>query len=521
MPPQADTPARPIDRSRSRTWGCLVALAAIAVVSRLPQLLSPNLLLDGDECTLGLMAKHLVQGKEFPIFFWGQHYGLVSVEAAAGALAFLIVGTNALALKLAMLALWTAGVLFLFLAQSRILGNTRSFWITSVLLLSPAWAVWSMKARGGYITSFTAAAALLWLLVQDRERQAIARWVMAGALSFVIYLAQPLWLPGVLPILVVVFLSRPRLSYAVSYLAVPAAAIVLVKTWSGAITLGNPEPIRSLALIAEQIRVNLTGSYYLWWALDPPGPVTRTLGVVWCAVIPALAMMQLYRLLTRRHCLVSHVLFLSVCSTLVAEWLLLRARDARYLLPMSGPLVLLAGVEVVDLIDRRLLSKRSAFALTGAVLLLGSLSMREFRAFTFLWKNPPNSLSEARRLERVVGDLRSRGVGHVFSMNGLLEWQLMFYSDEALLARFPAPIDRYRRYIVEVNRALANGEPVAVVGYTSASGAPGCSDVPICTGGIENLVTNPDAIVTVNGKYFVYVGADRHLLEKLHFQFTD
>jgi hypothetical protein len=60
-----------------------------------------------------------------------------------------------------------------------------------------------------------------------------------------------------------------------------------------------------------------------------------------------------------------------------------------------------------------------------------------------------------------------------------------------------------------------------VVGYTSASGAPGCSDVPICTGGIENLVTNPDAIVTVNGKYFVYVGADRHLLEKLHFQFTD
>jgi hypothetical protein len=201
MPPQAGGPAWPTDSSSPRTWGYLVALAAIAVVSRLPQLLSPNLLLDGDECTLGLMAKHLAQGKEFPIFFWGQHYGLVSVEAAAGALAFLIVGTNALALKLAMLALWTAGVLFLFLAQSRILGNARSFWITSVLLLSPAWAVWSMKARGGYITSFTAAAALLWLLVQDRERQAIARWVMAGALSFVIYLAQPLWLPGVLPIL--------------------------------------------------------------------------------------------------------------------------------------------------------------------------------------------------------------------------------------------------------------------------------------------------------------------------------
>jgi hypothetical protein len=40
----------------------LVALAAISVVSRLPQLQSPNLLVDGDECVLGLMAKHVAQG---------------------------------------------------------------------------------------------------------------------------------------------------------------------------------------------------------------------------------------------------------------------------------------------------------------------------------------------------------------------------------------------------------------------------------------------------------------------------
>ena len=103
------------------------------MVSRLPQLLSPNLLADGDECVLGLMAKHLAQGKEFPIFFYGQHYGLSSVEAAAGAAAFLIFGTGALPLKLSMLAVWTIGVLFLFLALSRLLGNRGSFWITAAL----------------------------------------------------------------------------------------------------------------------------------------------------------------------------------------------------------------------------------------------------------------------------------------------------------------------------------------------------------------------------------------------------
>ena len=54
-----------------RTWIYVPALIAIGVVSRLPQLLSPNLLLDGDECILGLMAKHVAEGREFPSSFMG------------------------------------------------------------------------------------------------------------------------------------------------------------------------------------------------------------------------------------------------------------------------------------------------------------------------------------------------------------------------------------------------------------------------------------------------------------------
>ena len=50
----------------------LVALAAIIVVSRVPQLLSPSLLLDGDQCIAGLMATRLAQLKEFPRVFYRQ-----------------------------------------------------------------------------------------------------------------------------------------------------------------------------------------------------------------------------------------------------------------------------------------------------------------------------------------------------------------------------------------------------------------------------------------------------------------
>jgi hypothetical protein len=527
-PGPAPTRLTPPDTDRVPNWVYMACLGAIGAVSRLPQLLSPNLLLDGDECVLGLMAKHLAQLKELPIFFYGQRYGFSSIEAAAGALSFSVFGASALALKVAMLALWMAGVLFLFLALSKMLGNRRSFWVTAVFLVTPAWAVWSMKARGGYITSFTATSALVWLLMEDRKRDTVARWFLAGVLTAIIYLAQPLWLPGVLPIVAVLLISRRRLSSAVDYVCGAAAPLVFVRLataatrdiWFGP-SLGNSDLLGSLPSVAQQIHRNLSGAYYLWWAVDPPGPVTKIVAAIWYALLGAVMLMQLYRLVSRRYYAASHVLFLSLCSTLMATWMLLGTRDGRYLLPLPALLVLLVGVEIVDLIDRRILSTRVASGFTAAMLLLGALSMQEFRQFTYLWSNASNSLSEAKRLRLVINYLKARGVSRVFSMNGLLDTQLIFYSDEEIVSRWAQAADRYPAYVRDVNRALANGEPVAVVGYTNDSGAPGCWDVPICTGGIERIVPNPEAIVVVDGKYFVYVGANRQLLNRLNFEFRD
>ena len=166
-------------------------------------------------------------------------------------------------------------------------------------------------------------------------------------------------------------------------------------------------------------------------------------------------------------------------------------------------------------------AKRTAFALTLAVLLPGTLSLGEFRAFSYLWKNPPGGLTEARRLRQVFSYLKVRDIRYVYSMNGLLEWQLMFYSDEDILARWTAWNDRYPAYVSAVDRALANGEAVAVVGYTDGSGAPGCQAIPVCTGAIESIVPNREQIFTVDGKYFVYAGASKELLKKLGFRLDD
>src|SRR5690349_25008108 len=105
-------------------WTHVAALAIVTLVSRLPQLLSPNLLLEGDECILGLMGMHLAQGREFPIFFYGQKYGLSIVEAPVAAVSFILFGTGALPLKIAILAIWIAGITFYFLTFARVLVTT-------------------------------------------------------------------------------------------------------------------------------------------------------------------------------------------------------------------------------------------------------------------------------------------------------------------------------------------------------------------------------------------------------------
>jgi len=136
-------------------------------------------------------------------------------------------------------------------------------------------------------------------------------------------------------------------------------------------------------------------------------------------------------------------------------------------------------------------------------------AMREFAGYTFMWwKNVPGSPSEAKSLSTVIGYLESRGVTRVYAMNGLLQWTIPFYSHETILARWKGARDRYPPYITAVDRALQAGRPVAIVGYTGYSY------------GLEKLVADPNAIVDIDGKYYVYLAPDRDLLGRAGFQLT-
>jgi hypothetical protein len=506
-----------VSRQALPAWLLIAVLVGIGLAARLPQLLSRNLLLEGDECILGLMARHVAAGREFPLFFYGQRYGLAVVEAPVAALSFLLFGAGAVPLKIAMLAVWLLGIAFYFLAFSRPLGATRSFWVTLVLVLMPAWAATSMKAWSGYITAFSTTALVLYLITRNDNRRP-APWFFAGVATGAIYFAHPLWLPGLLPILLFYLASSRRLAFWLSFAsgaAGVAAAIIALKwfwlaseavTWTGP-PAGNPHLLASLPQLVTQMYVNLTGSYYFGTA-KYAGPVTASVGYLWLAVLALAVAVQLYRVLTRRYLLWSHLLFASVCMTLLANWILLEWRDARYVLAVNAPLVFMAGFECFNLADRYRVPMRRCIVAILCVACVEAAAMTEFaRRSDMWWANPPNSPSEAATLRKVIGVMRSRGVTHAFAMNALLQWPITFYSGETVIARWKAESDRYPPYIRKVDRALNRGDRVAIVGYVGY------------TYGLEQMVSDPQTIITVDGKYFVYIGPDKALLSRLGFRF--
>lgn len=96
------------DRARFDSWlsertAVFVVVAGIVIFRTLVYLLFEQAAFDSDQAIVGLMAKHLMEGRAFPLFFYGQTY-MLGVEAWAAVPFFLVAGPTVPALRLSMLA---------------------------------------------------------------------------------------------------------------------------------------------------------------------------------------------------------------------------------------------------------------------------------------------------------------------------------------------------------------------------------------------------------------------------------
>lgn len=487
------------DRSGSGPVFWLAALAGLWVL-RFPYLFSPRFILEGDEAVVGLMARHMARGAEFPVFFWGQTYGLALFETVPAALAFKVFGDQPLVLLQAVLAVFLVGLLPWATALRNLSGSVAWARVLTLLLATlPAWIVWSLKARGIYVGGFALSGLALALLTRPEPSR--RSWIGAGVLIGVLYHVQPLWLVAVLPFLMLRPLDRdevrrvvpPALGGCAVALLVPALlALGAHDYWRPEIVGGfdlerlGPVPERLVEAFAGVVRPHF------------PGPMANGVGrgaaVAFFVVLGGLAL--LYLKTRARAALVTAIAMTG--SVFVAPFL--SQLPARYLLPSTVLLV----VGIATWIGVREVPWKGVHRVTtvGLLVLLVAGAVRIGYARTR--GLAPQDYAEAD-LHTLLDHLRSAGVEGVYSVSGNIPWQILFYGDETIAARTYSATDRYPPYPRAVDSLQLSGGRTALVGPVDAAAAAG-------------LLARRASATRVGRRYFVLLDPETALLLQLGFE---
>ncbi len=438
-------------------------LILACILSRVPELVSPNLLLDGDECVVALMAKHMANHSAFYPFFYGQTYGFSLIECLFIIPFYLLFGVTALSVKCTMLLLWTLGALFLYRAFI-LINKTGYQWLplllTLLFILSPAWAVWSMKARGGYLTAFACSSIVLNLIFSNKKN--MPGIFLTGLLTYIIYLAQPLWLPGLAPFLILYLIRDKRaLSLFVFALPVTTLAIWIHFYNRGALTFGViPIHLHTDDLYERITRIpwfvynSLHGSYY-FGQVQKPNLFCAIPAVVMEVLTLSLPVIFICRMLTKKK--VTLLFGLSVLSVLftIGNSVLSADIQCRYLLPLTG----FALLSVLLLLNSVRFRPGILIVSTSAYLAFGIVALITFYDFSFV---PIKEI----RLKPALRSLSDKGVHYAFCADNLFAWQVMFYSNERILChemQFPG---RFPKYWWQVDSAFYSGAKTAYIAYT-------------------------------------------------------
>ncbi len=139
---------------KSKDFLCLMFIVSIAIIDRFTLLKYWYVHFYGDEAIVGLMARHILEGK-IPVFYYGQEY-LGSLEALIASFYFRLFGSSPLVLKLAPFSSFLLFLVLSYFLFKKIGGRRIAFIVCQFLVLSPrVLLVWSTEAYGGHLEVLT------------------------------------------------------------------------------------------------------------------------------------------------------------------------------------------------------------------------------------------------------------------------------------------------------------------------------------------------------------------------------
>ncbi len=161
-----------------------------------------------DEGIVGLMAKHIVEGRSLPVFFYGQAY-LGALESYCAAALFAVAGVSLETLRTVPYLFSLALLVVVYRFTYRVYSVAAARWATAIVAVAPMYFLqWNLKARGGFIEHvvllFTVMVFFWQFYVAHDRRPAIgfalgltagvAVWVNQLAVAYVLVLAALLLL---------------------------------------------------------------------------------------------------------------------------------------------------------------------------------------------------------------------------------------------------------------------------------------------------------------------------------------
>lgn len=176
-------------RGRHRAAWLAVGLGLLGVGYRLAVLLAGIPPTNSDEATSGLVALHVAQGREFPLFFYGQYY-MGALESYLAAPLFAAAGPSTLALRLPTLLLYAAFLVLMWHLTRRLYGPGLAVVTVGLLALGSDRILKNQLIAAGGYPEMNPAGALLVLLavnlgfgVVRRRVAAYAGWGLVAGLT--------------------------------------------------------------------------------------------------------------------------------------------------------------------------------------------------------------------------------------------------------------------------------------------------------------------------------------------------
>lgn len=168
-----------------RHW-FVVALIAIAGVARFTILFASQTHVHSDEAIIGLMAKHISEGRYFPFYMYGQPYNASAAgEAYLAAVAFNLFGVSVVALK-SVIVLLSLVCLFLFYIMAETLFDRRTAnFSVLIFAIVPSLLKWHFQVRGYafYFLAIPMLVILFWRVATAPRARSIFWFGFASGLS--------------------------------------------------------------------------------------------------------------------------------------------------------------------------------------------------------------------------------------------------------------------------------------------------------------------------------------------------